>query len=165
MKKGIIFVFIVICLLFLISFQGAFAQGLVPCGGAGQRPCSICDFGILVINITNFLIYNIAIPLAGLMIVIGGVMIMIGAASEERVKAGKKMFTNAIVGIVIVFLAWLMVDTVIKVLTGSFGQRSFFGTFGPWNSLPSGACPFGGGISPTAPVPRSTDGTFPEDPF
>lgn len=118
-----------------------FAQGLVPCGGP-QDPCTICDFGILIINITNFLIQNIAVPLAGLMILVGGLMIMFGAASEEKVKTGKKILTNAIFGVIIVFIAWLLVDTAIKVLTGSFAQRSFFGTFGPWNRLPPGACPF-----------------------
>ena len=58
-----------------------------------------------------------------------------------------------------------MVDTVIKILTGSYGQRSFFGTLGPWNRIPPGACPFGGGISPTAPVENPADGTSPKEPF
>ncbi|MFY9462461.1 MAG: hypothetical protein WAP51_04650 [Candidatus Sungiibacteriota bacterium] len=117
------------------------AQGIVPCGTSTTRPCTICDLGVLVINLTNFLIYNIAIPLASLMIIIGGIMIMIGSASEERVKTGKKILTNAIIGVIIVFVAWLLVDTIIKVLTGSFAQN-FFGTFGPWNRIPPGACPF-----------------------
>ena len=75
------------------------------------------------------------------MIIIGGIMIMIGSASEERVKAGKKILTNAIIGVIIVFVAWLLVDTIIKVMTGSLVQN-FFGTFGPWNRIPPGACPF-----------------------
>ena len=145
--------FLAVSLLLLAVPIFAFAQGgLVPCGGAGQNPCSICDLGTLVINVTNFLIYNIAIPLAGLMILVGGLMIMMGSASEERVKVGKKILTNAVIGTVIVFIAWILVDTVIKVLTGSYSQRNFFGTFGPWNRIPSGACPFGGGTSPSTPV-------------
>lgn len=134
---------------FLVLPFTAFAQGLVPCGGAGQNPCSICDLGILTINVTNFLIKKIAIPLAGLMILVGGLMIMIGSASEERVKVGKKILTNAIIGVIIVFMSWILVDTAIKVLTGSYAQRNFFGTFGPWNRIPPGACSFGGGISPS----------------
>ncbi len=143
--------FNILCLIFNFTLAAAlfflpaavFAQGgLVPCGGPGQNPCSICDFGILIINITNFLIYKIAIPLAGLMIVVGGLMIMIGSTSESRVTTGKKILTNAIIGMVIVFISWLLVDSAIKVLTGSFAQQSFFGTFGPWNRIPQGVCPF-----------------------
>lgn len=117
-----------------------FAQGLVPCGGEGD-PCTICDLGVLGIRIINFFVQSIAIPLAGLMIVVGGVMIMFGAAAESRVTAGKKILTNAIIGLVIVFASWLLVDTVIKVLTGNV--RNFNGAienFGPWNELPSGTC-------------------------
>mgnify|MGYP001615296277 CR=1 FL=1 len=128
---------IVVSLLTLLPLL-AFAQGIVPCGTSTTRPCTVCDFGILIINITNFLIKNIAIPLAGLMIIIGGITIMIGSASEERVKAGKKILTNAIIGVIIVFVAWLFVDTVIKVLTGGW---SGFANFGPWYRIPPGTCP------------------------
>ena len=125
----------------------SFAQGLVPCGTSTTKPsCNICDFWILIINVTNFLIWNIAIPLAGLMIVVGGIMIMIGSASESRVAVGKKILTNAIIGVIIVFVAWLFVDTIIKVLTGSLNfsgpSGQFFGTLGPWNQIPPGICPF-----------------------
>lgn len=137
-SKKIVFFF---AFLLAVSPSMILAQGIVPCGTSATRPCTICDFGVLVINFTNFLIYNIAIPLAGLMIVIGGIMIMIGSASEERVRTGKKILTNAIIGVVIVFIAWLLVDTIIKVMTGSFVQN-FFGTFGPWNGVPPGACTF-----------------------
>ena len=127
-------VFVVSCFLFLVSFQVAFAQGIVPCD-----ICNICDFGRLLINLINFLIWNIAVPLAGLMVVVGGLMIMIFSASEEKVKLGRKILTNAIIGIIIVFVSWLLVDTIIQVMTGGW---SGFANFGPWYSVPSGACLF-----------------------
>ncbi|MDO8492055.1 MAG: pilin [bacterium] len=133
----LVFIAMIFILPYFIS-----AQGLVPCGSAGQDPCTICDFSVLLKNIIDFLIWNIAIPLAGLMIVVGGIMIMIGSASETRVAAGKKVLTNALIGIVIVFVAWLFVDTVIKVLTGSFSRQSFFSIALPWNRIPPGACKF-----------------------
>lgn len=134
---------IAVCLFFLVSFNMAFAQGLVPCGGPG-RPCSICDLGVLILMVTKFLIWKIAIPLAGLMIVVGGIMMVIGSASEARITSAKKILTNAFIGIVIVFTAWLIVDTVIKVLVGG-DYRNFKAAlqkFGPWNEIPSGKCPF-----------------------
>src|SRR3989344_7075504 len=95
---------------------------IVPCGITGStefgRPCTICDLGVLVGRITEFFVWDIAIPFAGLMIVVGGAMIMFGAASESRVTAGKKILTTTIIGLVFVFVAWIGVDTIIKILTG-----------------------------------------------
>ena len=137
----------IVVVLFAVPYF-AFAQGLVHCGGTNldgtARPsCNICDLAVLGMRIIEFLIYNIATPLAGLMIVVGGLMIMFGAASESRVTAGKKILTNALAGIIIVFISWLVVDTIIKVLTGnlvvgSVGQ--FIGSAGPWNRINSSSC-------------------------
>lgn len=114
---------------------------LVPCGIGGNNPCNICHLAVLLDNVIGFLIYFIAIPGAGLMIVIGGFMMLIGAGSESRVGTGKKMITNAIVGVLIVLLSWLIVDTAIKTLTGNFSAGNFTGAFGVWNKPSAANCP------------------------
>jgi len=144
-KFKILTVILVSCFLFLVSFQVAFAQftPIVHCGPEFGRSCNICDLAVLGMRITTFLIENIAVPLAGLMIVVGGLMIMFGAASESRVTAGKKILTNALFGIIIVFISWLAVDTIIKALTGNLAAGSvgkFIGTAGPWNKIDSSSC-------------------------
>lgn len=151
------FLFLAVCFLFLVSSPVAHAQPFTPLVHCGLQPgpdtpagfdraCTVCDLGVLVIRITNFLIRNVAIPLAGLMIVVGGVMIMLGAASEARVTSGKKILTNTLIGVVVVFISWVAVDTIIKVLTGSAdfagSPGQFFGALGPWNEVRNpGDCP------------------------
>lgn len=115
-----------------------FTGPIVPCGGSGQAPCTFCDLGVLVVNLTKFMMENVVIPAAALLIVAGGILILISGPSEERLKLGKEIITKTIVGAVIVLLAWLMVDTTIKVLT--VGGRQFRGVAGPWHELTSDAC-------------------------
>lgn len=115
-----------------------FTGPIVPCGGSGQAPCTFCDLGVLVVNLTKFMMENVVIPAAALLIVSGGILILISGPSEERLKLGKDIITKTIVGAVIVLLAWLMVDTAIKVLT--VGGRQFNGVAGPWNELTNDAC-------------------------
>lgn len=118
---------------------------------AGGSGCTICHLGVLTINITNFLMKSIAFPAAILLVAVGGIMLLISGPSEQRRTMGKKILTSTIIGLLIVMLAWLGVDTLIKVLTGSFkfgGEpgslftnfNSSAGNFGPWNRLPIEKC-------------------------
>jgi len=110
---------------FLFSILIAEAA-LVPCGPGPGRECTWCDFGVLIKNIIDFMIY-LVFPLAAVMIVVGGIMIMTAGGSTERVANGRGIITAAIIGILIALLSWLIVDTIIKLLTG--------GRMGPWNKL------------------------------
>src|SRR3989338_9279858 len=49
------------------------AEGLVPCGNPGQPACNVCYFGELVNRVIRFGIFNLAIPLAILILLYGGV--------------------------------------------------------------------------------------------
>lgn len=126
---------------------------LVPCGYAPGRtdvpaeytvPCNLCHIAVLTINITNYLIYWVAFPAVVILVAIGGIMILIAGPSEERQAAGKKILTTTVIGLIIVFLSWLIVDTAIKVATGNFsaaGTGAFIQDFGPWNQIDPTACP------------------------
>ena len=123
----------------------AFAQGgLVPCGGPAQDPCTPCFIFLLVQNLLNFVWKWIAIPLATLMLVYGGFLMIIpgigGEKSAAALTKGKKVITNALVGIVIVFFAWLLIDTIIKLLAdptniGSGKTAEILKVLGPWNEI------------------------------
>lgn len=106
---------------------------------AGGSGCTLCHVGELVINLTNYLMFGVALPATALLVTIGGIMLLISGASEERRTLGKKILTSTIVGLIIVLIAWLGVDTIIRVLTGT-NQLS---QLGPWNEfkVPAGGCP------------------------
>jgi len=89
-------------------------EGGVTCNKA-KGGCTICDAIIVTQNIITYL-FLIAIPLAVAMIIWGGIVLMTAAGSEERVRKGRDIITKAVIGLLIVFAAWIIVNTVINFL-------------------------------------------------
>ena len=54
-----------------------------------------------------------------LMFVYGGVLYLISAGDSKKVQKGKDTFTHAVIGLVIIFTAYTLVDFVIKALKGT----------------------------------------------
>ena len=115
----------------LIWAMNAGAQAwvpLVPCGGAGN-PCTLCHLWQLGSNIINFIIWNLSIPIASLLFLAAGVIFLTSGGNQERVGLGKRIFTNTAIGLIVVFCAWLLVDTLFKTLASG-------GFMGAWNKFP-----------------------------
>ena len=134
---------------------------LVQCGTTTTDPCTICDLFVLIQRVLNFLWWGVSVPLMALMLAWGGFLMIVpgssGAKSAGSLTKGKKIITNALLGVTIAFFAWLMVDTVIKALSGqgiASGSaaetvQQLPGGFGPWNQI---RCTTSSG---TAPAPLS----------
>ena len=121
MKK----IFLLISLLFLTLFLAPIlvnAQGLVPCNGPD---CTINSFFALLNNIFEFIVYFIATPLAILMIIIGGLMILISAGNPNLAGLGKKILWASIIGLALVFCSWLIINFIL----GAIGYKN------AWNKL------------------------------
>ena len=114
---------------FLISFSTVQAAGLVPCGGSGQSACTLCDLFGLFKNLIDFAMMLI-FPLATVMIIYGGFLIMTTGDSPTRAQQGRGVIKAAVIGILIALLSWLVLDTIFKVLAPNFE-----GNFGPWNDI------------------------------
>jgi hypothetical protein len=100
--------------------------GLVPCGRSCDDPCTeiceccpctICHFFVLIKRIIDFLTTTIAFPLLALMIVVGGIMFLTSSGSEKQLTKAKEILKAAAIGILIVLCAWVIIDTVITLLT------------------------------------------------
>ncbi|MCC6404811.1 MAG: transglycosylase SLT domain-containing protein [Candidatus Yanofskybacteria bacterium] len=93
---------------------------LVPCGSdaAGQAPCTPCDLFKTGKNVVDFVMYGVTGPIAAFMIVIAGGMILLGGEYPDRLKQGKQMLTNTLIGVSIILASWLAVTTLIKLLAG-----------------------------------------------
>lgn len=104
-----------------------------PAGGVGPRthPCTVCDFFVLIKNIVDFLTEAVAMPVAVIILIYGGIMLLTSGGSEDKIRKGKSALWQAVWGLVIVFAAWLIIDTIIKWLA----NPSVF-LFGPWNKIP-----------------------------
>jgi len=67
-------------------------------------------------RIYNFIVWNIATPLAVLALVIGGVLIIISAGNPGLAGLGKKMALTAVIGLVLVFCSWLIINFIMTAL-------------------------------------------------
>jgi len=120
--------------------------GLVPCGRGCNDPCTkececcpctLCHLFVLFKRIVDFLTLYILFPLAVLMIVVGGVMFLTAAGDPGRIGTAKKILTAVVIGLVIIFLAWLIVDTIISFLTTG---SPFEALFKQWNTINCPIC-------------------------
>jgi len=90
----------------------ASAQGLVPCSGAD---CGFDHLVILVNRVIDYLLVNIAIPLAAIMFAVGGFKIMMAGGESGKISEGKKVIIDVLYGLLIAFLAWVIVHTLLDV--------------------------------------------------
>jgi len=90
--------------------------GSVPSGNG----CGVLDFVQAVKIFVGFLV-KIAIPLAAVFILWGGIVIITASGSTEKVAQGKKIITAAAIGLAIIMSAWLILFTIFKILESVSG--------------------------------------------
>jgi hypothetical protein len=117
MKKPKYFkIIIIIALLTLPLF--AQARGLVPCGGYNESPCNVYDVFYLIARVTNWLLMVAGIY-AVYQIVNHAFWLALTAGNEEAITKRREGITEAIVGLVFAFLAYLMVNTAVNLILSS----------------------------------------------
>jgi hypothetical protein len=95
------------------------AGGLVPCDGPD---CDLSDLIRMGNNIIRFLVY-IGVFIGVVMIAWGGFNLVLSQGNESAMEKAKSRIWNVVIGLLIVLLSWLIVDTVLNVLTGDgFGK-------------------------------------------
>ena len=110
MKKLLI---ILLPALLLLNVGVVQAAGLVPCGGSGEAACTFCDFFVLLNNVVKFLMIDLVPVVAVLMLVIGGVMFFFAGAKADILMRAKVTITSVVVGLIIIFAAWIIVNTIL----------------------------------------------------
>ena len=105
----------------LFSVNLALAGGLVPCGGQGETECTLCHLWQLADNILDFVTLQLVFPIAALLFVAAGVVFLISGGSDQKVTLAKKIFTNTVIGLIIVLCSWLLIDTLVSTIAGSGG--------------------------------------------
>ena len=106
------------------------AAGLVPCGGATERPCQTCDVVVLTNNVVSWLVMILG-TIAAILIVVAGVRLVTSGGNMSAKEQAKSSMTNLIVGYLIVLSAWLVLDYGLKALLVQDGAKSF----GVWNEV------------------------------
>ena len=95
--------------------RGCPVTGLVPCGGP-ECPCTLCDFFRMIERIIDFVLFKIVPALAVLMIAIGGFMYIVAyvglaEGGPEMLSRAKSLFKSVIIGLLIAYGAWLIINT------------------------------------------------------
>lgn len=136
MAKYLIIIISLILLAGLLLPQAVNAA-LVPCGRHEDDlttpeketdPCNLCHIFMMLQRLLN----GIGLVAAGwaiIFIVIGGIVIMTAGGSPDKASQGKRMITYAIIGIVIAFGAWLVINTLMNKLVRPEAMPW------PWNKI------------------------------
>ena len=97
---------------------GYLAQIVANCNGSD---CKVKDLTDTIINLINFMLVDLAIPVAVLFILWGGFLLMTAGGSPGQIERGRKAITAAVVGILIVLVSFVAINTFITVFTNCTG--------------------------------------------
>lgn len=133
MKKASIFIFgIGIALVFALSggllttasaqssSQGAVQDGVNAAHGEGQPTTLFGDSGVIG-TVTNVLLF-LAGALAVIMIIFGGLRYVTSGGNASSVTAAKNTIMYALVGLIIAFLAFALVNWILGAITPGVGS-------------------------------------------
>jgi len=120
--------FLVLGIAFLLFPLFASADGLVPCGGPGEDPCTTCDLLVLLQNIIKFGVKMATFVVIG-SVVYGGFRWILSGGNQANIQAGQKAIMSAVIGFIIILSAWLIVNTVFWLIAQAGGDDEYIGTW------------------------------------
>jgi hypothetical protein len=125
MKNKIAVFFFFILLIFPVFI---FADTpLVPCE---MGSCTLCDLFQLFVNLVLYLLAYIIPPVATIMFLYGGIVFYTSGGNPERTNKGKDIIKYAVIGIVIIYSAWIIVGAFL----GAIGVAGWTG-LGTWEVI------------------------------
>ncbi len=149
---------IAMLVMLVVPLHGAQAN-LVVCGQSvnddstpnidEHRECTPCLLLEELHTIINFVTFELTPIFAFVLIVVAGLMIILGGANSELVGSGKKMLTNTLIGVLIIYGAYMVTNFVIRNLAGANNVAT------NWFDL---SCSEEEGGAPVGPGPGGTSG-------
>ena len=125
LKQKFLFAIVVVFCGFLLASPGGVTQarGLVPCGGytdsgKAEPACKFSDIFVIIARVTNWLI-AVAGLYAVFQIIVGAFWLVVSQGNEEAISAKKKHITTAIIGMVLAFMAFMLINTVVNFILAS----------------------------------------------
>ena len=126
--------FIIALVVILVPLTNIAEAGLVPNCNSGtvipeskdsngvvtqahfDNTCDLESVMQLVNNVINFLLIDLASPLAAIIICYAGFLMITSGGSSEKVTKVKKIITRLIIGYIIALAAWLIIHTILSTL-------------------------------------------------
>ena len=103
-------------------------SGFISCEG---KSCSACDFVVLGNTAIKWLI-GISFLFFAVLAVRAGIKLVTSQGNPGALQDAKSSFTNAFIGLVIILVAWLLVDTIMRQLVKNSGTIE---GYGPWSEV------------------------------
>ena len=152
MKKIFLAILFVGLILAPMTIQAA---GLVPCGGSPrccvtaeeiadptsflcstdaavcEHHCTFCHLFVMLSDVINFVLFKFIPPIAVLMLVWGGIKFYLATENPAQAADAKKLMTSIIIGMVIAYSAWLIINLFFSFMDLSAFSLSFTGP-GNW---------------------------------
>ena len=122
------------------------AEPLVQCESENYgAACTFCEVFHLINRVIKLILYGIIPPLAVVAFVYAGILLLFGGAAPKNIETGKKIIQVTVIGILIAYSGWLIVNTILQQLVNPASGLIWW----PWNEIPKCA-PEG---APVAPPP------------
>ena len=114
-------------------------SGIVPCGDDvnengiidPEEECGLCNLVELASESLKFAVY-FTVFVATFLIVYAGFLYITAGGESGKISSATKIFGKVVGGLVIVLVAWLVVDTLLKTF---FADSPLNKNFGPWNQI------------------------------
>ncbi|MFH1423438.1 MAG: hypothetical protein ABIG29_00575 [Candidatus Nealsonbacteria bacterium] len=124
MKKILLVIFV---FLFLTAGQAqADLLPLVQCGGDGQSECTFCSFFDMISRAVQIIILMVVPLVATLMLVVGGAMLLFAGADPGLLTKAKSLIKSTIIGLVVIFAAFLIIGTILSAIGLAGWTESFY---------------------------------------
>jgi hypothetical protein len=136
-----------------IAHAAGFFGPLIPdrCNCPGSAP----DWGCVLQTFQNGmnLFVSLAVIIITIFIALAGFTYMTSSGNPEKRQLANRRILNAVIGLLIVLVAWLLVDSIMKALYD--GNKSF----GGWNSILAGGTPCIAEIAEPSTIPTISSPT------
>lgn len=125
MKQAVIILIICATVAIMLPLSASAAFSLVPCGRSDQRGtvhenCTLQHLIILIIRVINYLI-SMAGMIAIYFVLNAGFGMVFALGNAEKIQTNKEAIRDAVVGMAIVFLAFVFINLLVN---GIFGTSS-----------------------------------------
>jgi hypothetical protein len=90
--------------------------GLVTCDNSAGDPCNFTQLMNLINTVISFILFKMAIPIAAIMFLYAGAVLVMSGGSSEKRGTAKNVFTNTLIGLVVAVACWLIVRSILSIL-------------------------------------------------
>ena len=117
-RIALLFLFTIMSIAPSVALAAGFVQ-IVPADCNQKGGCqSVCDIAQLTQNILTDAIY-LAVVISAFLFAYAGFKMVTSGGNSEAYSAGRSIFTNVAIGLVIILVGWLIINALMSTLTGN----------------------------------------------